>query len=67
MDLNIGKKVIIRGDRSGVEFGTLVEHNGSEVTLYNARRIWSWAGAAPSLSSPQMARRNPKNASLPSG
>ena len=46
MDLNIGKKVIIRGDRSGVEFGTLVEHNGSEVTLYNARRIWSWAGAA---------------------
>lgn len=46
MDLNIGKKVIIRGDRSGVEFGTLAEHNGSEVTLYNARRIWSWSGAA---------------------
>lgn len=34
MDLNIGKKVIIRGDRSGVEFGTLAEHNGSEVTLF---------------------------------
>lgn len=43
---NIGKKVIIRGDRSGVEFGTLVEQNGQEVTLHNARRIWYWDGAA---------------------
>lgn len=46
METNIGKKVIIRGDRSGVEFGTLVEHNGQEVTLHNARRIWYWEGAA---------------------
>lgn len=43
---NIGKKVIIRGSRSGVEFGTLVAQNGSEVTLENARRIWYWSGAA---------------------
>ena len=43
---NIGKKVIIRGDRSGVEFGELVEHEGPEVTLKNARRIWYWDGAA---------------------
>lgn len=43
---NIGKKVIIRGDRSGVEFGELVEQNGSVVTLKNARRLWYWAGAA---------------------
>lgn len=43
---NIGKKVIVRGDRSGVFFGTLVEHNGREVTLENCRRIWYWAGAA---------------------
>ena len=46
MGSNIGKKVIIRGDRSGVEFGELVEQNGSVVTLKNARRIWYWAGAA---------------------
>lgn len=46
MESNIGKKVIIRGDRSGVEFGTLVEYKGSEVTLHNARRIWYWDGAA---------------------
>ena len=46
MGNNIGKKVIIRGDRSGVEFGELVEQNGNEVTLKNARRLWYWAGAA---------------------
>lgn len=46
MESNIGKKVIIRGSRSGVEFGTLVSQNGSEVTLENARRIWYWSGAA---------------------
>ena len=46
MKENIGKKVIIRGDRSGVEYGTLVEQEGQEVTLKNARRIWYWSGAA---------------------
>ena len=29
----IGKKVIIRGDRSGVFFGTLTEKNDREVKL----------------------------------
>lgn len=46
METNIGKKVIIRGESSGVEFGTLVAHHGCEVTLHNARRIWYWEGAA---------------------
>lgn len=46
METNINKKVIIRGDRSGVEFGTLVAQNGREVTLHNARRLWYWDGAA---------------------
>lgn len=40
------KKVIIRGDRSGVFFGTLVERNGREVKLANCRRLWYWDGAA---------------------
>ena len=57
MESNIGKKVIIRGNRSGVEFGELVEQNGNEVTLKNARRLWYWAGAA-SLS--QLAIDGPK-------
>lgn len=42
----IGKKVIVRGDRSGVFFGTLAERNGSEVKLENCRRLWYWDGAA---------------------
>ena len=46
MKENIGKKVIVRGNNSGVEFGTLVAQEGQEVTLENARRIWYWEGAA---------------------
>lgn len=42
----IHQKDLRLGDRSGVEFGTLVAHNGREGTLHNARRIWYWAGAA---------------------
>lgn len=41
-----GKKVIVRGDRSGVFFGTLAERTGREVKLTNCRRLWFWAGAA---------------------
>lgn len=60
MNTNIGKKVIIRGNRSGVEFGELVAQNGSEVTLKHARRIWYWDGAA-SLS--QLAKDGTSNPS----
>ena len=42
----IGKKVIVRGNRSGVFFGTLVEKEGTEVKLQNCRRLWHWDGAA---------------------
>ena len=42
----IGKKVIVRGDRSGVFFGTLASKEGTEVKLTKCRRLWSWAGAA---------------------
>lgn len=42
----IGKKVIVRGDRSGVFFGSLAERDGQEVKLNNCRRIWYWEGAA---------------------
>ena len=41
-----GKKVIVRGDRSGVFFGTLAAKEGREVKLTNCRRIWYWDGAA---------------------
>lgn len=42
----LGKKVIVRGDRSGVFFGTLAAKEGKEVKLENCRRIWYWDGAA---------------------
>ena len=42
----LNKKVIVRGDRSGVFFGTLEAKEGREVTLKNCRRIWYWEGAA---------------------
>ena len=41
-----GKKVIVRGDRSGVFFGTLAEKDGQEVKLEKCRRLWYWSGAA---------------------
>lgn len=42
----IGRKVIIRADRAGVFYGTLVEKDGTEVELKDCRRIWYWDGAA---------------------
>ena len=42
----IGKKVIVRGDRSGVFYGTLAEKDGREVKLTKCRRLWYWDGAA---------------------
>lgn len=42
----INEKVIIRADRAGVFYGTLVEKDGTEVELKDCRRIWYWDGAA---------------------
>lgn len=60
----INKKVIIRADRAGVFFGTLVAKRetpaGVEVELHDSRRLWYWDGAA-SLS--QLATEGVKNPS----
>lgn len=61
MNTNIGKKVLIRGNRSGVEFGELVSQNGGEVTLKNARRIWYWDGAASLSQLAKDGTSNPSN------
>lgn len=42
----IGKKVIVRGNYSGVFFGTLSARDGQEVKLTDVRRLWFWEGAA---------------------
>ena len=33
---------IIRGVNSGVHAGTVVSHQGTEVTLKDSRRLWYW-------------------------
>ena len=40
-----GKKCIVRGDRSGVFYGEIVDRKGQEVELKNCRRLWYWDGA----------------------
>lgn len=42
---NIGKYVIVRGDRSGVFAGVLTAQEGQEVDLADCRRLWYWKGA----------------------
>ena len=46
METMMNKKVIVRGDRSGVFFGTLAGKDGREVKLEKCRRLWYWDGAA---------------------
>lgn len=41
----IGKRVLARGEKSGVFYGTLAEQDGQEVRLTNVRNIWRWEGA----------------------
>ncbi len=40
-----GTFVLVRTYSAGVHFGNLVERNGKEIHLANARRLWSWQGA----------------------
>lgn len=44
--MEINQKVIIRANRAGVFYGTIVRKDGDEVELTNCRRIWCWDGAA---------------------
>ena len=37
-----GQKCIIRCYASGVHFGTVESHEGRQVTLTDARRLWRW-------------------------
>ena len=53
-----GKYVIVRGDRSGVYAGTLLERNGQEALLGDVRNLWYWNGAASVL---QLAETGPTN------
>jgi len=41
----IGKKCIVRGDRSGVFYGTVKEIEGQRCLLENFRKLHYWDGA----------------------
>lgn len=41
----VGGHVIVRTFGAGVHYGQLVSRAGQDVTLKDARRIWSWQGA----------------------
>lgn len=41
----IGKFVIVRTYSAGVHYGTVEMHEGKEVVLKDARRLWKWSGA----------------------
>ena len=41
----VGKYCIVRTYSAGVHAGVLEKANGTEVTLTDSRRIWSWTGA----------------------
>jgi len=43
---NEGRYCMVRTYSAGVFAGTLVERNGKEGVVKNARRIWRWSGAA---------------------
>ena len=42
----IGKKVIVRAEKAGVFYGTLINKNNLEVQLKNTRKLFYWSGAA---------------------
>ena len=37
-----GKKVVVRADKAGVHYGTLVSWEGENVMLENTRNLWRW-------------------------
>lgn len=56
----LNKYVIVRSDRAGVFAGTLEAHEGQQVTLRHARKLWHWRGATETL---QIAAEGVKNPS----
>ena len=56
-----GKYVIVRGDRSGVFAGTLVNQEGRKVVLKDVRRLWRWQGATECLQIAMEGVKQPRN------
>ena len=61
----IGKYCMVRTYSAGVFAGTLVERNGKEALLSNARRIWYWDGAASLSQLAQSGTSKPEHCKFP--
>lgn len=57
--------VIARTYSAGVFAGELKYRNGKEVELLNARRLWSWSGAASLSQLAMEGTSNPENCKFP--
>jgi len=57
--------VIVRTYSAGVFAGNLLQREGKEVTLSNARRLWYWDGAASLSQLAQSGTSKPKNCKFP--
>lgn len=55
------RPVLVRGDRSGVFYGTIVTEDGTTVDLTEARHVWSWQGA---LNVADLANRGPSGGKI---
>jgi len=44
-NIHVGEYVLIRTYSAGVHFGRLIQRQGKEALLDEARRIWDWEGA----------------------
>ena len=59
------EKVIVRTYSAGVFYGELVNCNGREVILRNARRLWHWEGAATLSQLAMEGTSRPKSCKFP--
>ena len=61
----LGKICIVRTYSAGVFIGKVVERDGKEVRLENARRIWYWDGAASLSQLANEGTSKPQNCKFP--
>ena len=61
----IGKRCMVRTYSAGVFAGTLMERDGREVLVQDARRIWHWVGAASLSQLAQSGTSNPDGCKFP--
>ena len=58
----VGEHVLVRSRGSGVWVATLVDAEGTNVLVREARRIWQWRGGA--LECAELATRGPDDATI---